>query len=71
LFTANGHALTNLEHVSSLESRQAPAVFRNREAMGDSSTRALARRLYRGAAFGDLNHDNIDMVITRLGEPPA
>jgi tetratricopeptide (TPR) repeat protein len=72
LFTANGHALTNVERVSTLESRQAPSVFRN---LGDGRFEHGSvgeKALYRGAAFGDLNHDGkIDVVVTRLGEQPV
>lgn len=71
VFTANGHALTDIERVSSLESRQPLSVFRNR---GDGRFEYSAfgeKSLYRGAAFGDLNRDGkIDAVVTRLNEPP-
>jgi tetratricopeptide (TPR) repeat protein len=72
VFTANGHALTNMERVSSLESRQPLSVFRNR---GDGRFERTAfgeKSLYRGAAFGDLNLDGrIDVVVTRLNESPV
>ena len=72
LFAANGHALTDMERVSSLESRQALSVFRNR---GDGRFEHSAfgeKSLYRGAAFGDLDRDGkIDVVVTRLNERPV
>jgi hypothetical protein len=72
VFTANGHALTNMERVSSLESRQPPSVFRNRGNGRFEHSAAGEKSLYRGAAFGDLNQDGkIDVVVTRLNESPV
>jgi enediyne biosynthesis protein E4 len=72
VFAANGHALTDMERVSSLESKQPLSVFRNR---GDGRFEHSAfgeRSFYRGAAFGDLNRDGkIDVVVTRLNEHPV
>lgn len=72
VFTANGHAQTNVERASSLESRQPLSVFRNR---GDGRFDPSAigeRSLYRGAAFGDVNLDGkIDVVVTSLNEHPV
>ena len=72
VFTANGHALTNIERVSSLESRQPLSVFRNRGDGRFEQAALGAKSLYRGAAFGDLNRDGkIDVVVTRLNQPPV
>jgi enediyne biosynthesis protein E4 len=57
VFTANGHALTNVERVSSLDSRQLPSVFRNRGDGQFEHSAAGEKSLYRGAAFGGLNQD--------------
>ena len=71
LFTANGNALTNAEVLTGAESRQSPSVFLNRGDGRFDCVAAAAKALYRGAAFGDLNHDGkIDVVVTRLNEPP-
>jgi len=72
VFTANGHALTNMERVSSLESRQPLAVFRNRGDGRFAHSAIGEKSLYRGAAFGDLDRDGkIDVVVTRLNERPV
>ena len=72
VFTANGHALTNMERISSLESRQPLALFRNRGDGRFEHSAAGEKSLYRGAAFGDLNQDGrIDVVVTRLNESPV
>jgi len=71
VFTANGHALTDMERVSSLESLEAPAVFRNRGDGRFAHSAAGEKALYRGAAFGDLDRDGkVDVVVTRLNEHP-
>ena len=71
LFTANGHALTNSELLTGLESRQSPSIFLNRGDGRFVCSAAAAKALYRGAAFGDLNRDGkMDVVVTRLNEPP-
>jgi Tfp pilus assembly protein PilF len=71
VFTANGHALLNNELVSSIESRQPLAVFRNRGNGKFDHSAVGEKSLYRGAAFGDLNRDGkIDVVVTRLNERP-
>jgi hypothetical protein len=72
VLTVNGHALTNMERVSSLESRQPLSVFRNRGDGRFDHSAAGEKSLYRGAAFGDLNQDGkIDVVVTRLNEHPV
>ncbi|HEY2013699.1 MAG TPA: FG-GAP-like repeat-containing protein, partial [Bryobacteraceae bacterium] len=72
VFTANGHALTDMERVSSLESQQALSVFRNRGDGRFDHTALGEKGLYRGAAFGDLNRDGkIDVVVTRLNQHPV
>jgi tetratricopeptide (TPR) repeat protein len=72
LFAANGHALTNSELVTSVESRQSPSLFLNRGDGRFDHSAVGGKALYRGAAFGDLNLDGkIDVVLTRLNEPPV
>lgn len=69
LFTANGHALTNSELVSSEESRQGPSVFLNRGDGRFDHSSSGEKALYHGAAFADLNRDGkMDVVLTRLNE---
>ena len=71
LFTANGHALTDIERAASLESREAPTVFRNRGDGRFTDAPACEKGLYRGAAFGDLDRDGkIDVVVTQLNGRP-
>jgi len=75
VFIANGDVQNNVELYSSRKSRQPNRVLLNR---GDGvfvapPLPALDQRLaqHRGAAFGDLDGDGwVDIVVTRLGEPP-
>jgi hypothetical protein len=72
LLSANGHALTNSELVSSGQSRQVPSIFLNRGDGTFAYSPAGQKALWRGAAFADLNRDGkIDAVLTRLNEPPV
>ena len=71
LFTANGHALTDIERAASLDSRQSLSVFANRGDGRFEHSAIAGRALYRGAAFGDLDCDGkIDIVVTRLNQSP-
>lgn len=71
LFTANGHADDNIELTSSLESRQANCLFINRGNGTFDYAPLPGKALHRGAAFGDFNRDGqVDIVVTRLNEPP-
>jgi Flp pilus assembly protein TadD len=71
LFTANGHAVTDIERAASLDSRQFLSVFANRGDGRFEHSAIAGKALYRGAAFGDLDGDGkIDAVVTRLNQPP-
>jgi hypothetical protein len=71
LFTANGHAVDNIELMTDRQARQPSTVFLNR---GDGTFGIVTlpgEALHRGCAFGDLNGDGrIDAVVTRLNEAP-
>ncbi len=70
-FTANGHAVDNVDMITSSKSRQPNTVFVN---LGRGVFRLEtleAEALHRGCAFGDLDRDGrIDVVVTRLNESP-
>jgi Flp pilus assembly protein TadD len=71
-FSANGHAVDNVDVISSRAARQPNTVFLNQRDGGFQSTTIPGESLHRGAAFGDLDGDGrVDMVITRLNEAPV
>ncbi|NWG13674.1 MAG: VCBS repeat-containing protein [Acidobacteria bacterium] len=71
IFTANGHAVDNVDMITSSKSRQPNTVFVN-QGRGVFRLETLeGEALHRGCAFGDLDRDGrIDVVVTRLNEPP-
>ncbi len=71
IFTADSHADDNIELTTSLQSRQANAVFVNRGNGRFDRVILPGNAFHRGAAFGDFNRDGkMDVVVTRLNESP-
>jgi enediyne biosynthesis protein E4 len=71
-FSANGHAVDNIDLISNRSARQPNVVFLNRSDSTFQSVELPGAALHRGAAFGDFDGDGrIDAVVTRLNEPPA
>jgi hypothetical protein len=71
VFAAGGHVDDNIEQTSSLESRQENLLFMNRTDGTFITSELPGKAFHRGAAFGDFNRDGrLDIVVTRLGQPP-
>lgn len=71
LFVAGGHVMDNAEASSNRPSRQSSLVFLNKGRGRFDAERLPGEALHRGAAFGDFNRDGkVDVVVTRLNEPP-
>lgn len=75
LFTANASILDNARQVENLPDALPLSVFRNQEmrfedVSGGAGAGFLARRVHRGAAFGDFNNDGrIDIAVNALNQP--
>jgi Tfp pilus assembly protein PilF len=70
-FSANGHAVDNVDLISSRAARQPNVIFLSRRGESFESTTVSRPALHRGAAFGDFNRDGrIDILVTRLNESP-
>ena len=77
LFSANGHAIDNIELTQSRTYRQRNSLFQNN---GDGSFRDVSSEVgvdfqrvaaHRGAAIADFNNDgSLDIIVTALGERP-
>lgn len=76
LFSANGHALDDIEGSQDRAYRQRNVVFQN---LGDGIFREVAaegglarRAAHRGAAVADFDNDGrMDIIVTALGERPS
>jgi len=71
LFTANGHAVDNVDMISSRQARQPNTLFVNQRDGGFQISTLPGEALHRGCAFGDFDCDGrMDIVVTRLNEAP-
>jgi tetratricopeptide (TPR) repeat protein len=71
LFVAGGNVMDNAELSSNRKTRQPNLVFLNRGGAKFDLQMLPGEALHRGAAFGDFDRDGrIDVVVTRLNEPP-
>lgn len=72
LFAANGDVQNNTEVYSSRKSRQRNLLLLNQAGRSFTPYELATPALHRGAAFADFDRDGrIDVVVTRLGEPPV
>ena len=71
LFSANGHAVDNVDLTTSTKARQSNTLFVNQGSGRFLMSSLPGEALHRGCAFGDLDRDGrIDAVVTRLNEAP-
>ena len=71
IFAANGDVNDNTERYSSRQSKQPNLILWQQSGGVFRAEQLGAPAQHRGAAFGDLDNDGaVDVVVTRLGEPP-
>ncbi len=71
-FAANGHAVDNIDMISSRSARQPNVVFLNQDDGAFRAVQIAGAALHRGAAFADFDGDGrVDAVVTRLNEAPV